>query len=237
MVMVTNKMLDRWTSIINSGQQEFNIEAEISTTMGMIVAKTTFGMNYHNGEEVLQKLRAMHQVLYASNRYVGVPFSQFLSPKQYLKAKRLGDKIDAHFITIINDRINLKQSGGLGSTAANPEKNLLDLMLADHDNTKPLTTKELVDECKTFFVGGHETSALALTWTLFLLAVHPEWQNQLREEIKEVVGNQHVDVAMLGGLKKVNHTLTKTHLTANTKISFFLSTNLCINFADGMGDE
>lgn len=216
MVMVTNKMLDRWTSIINSGQQEFNIEAEISTTMGMIVAKTTFGLNYHHGEEVLQKLRAMHQVLYASNRYVGVPFSQFLSPKRYLKAKRLGDKIDAHFITIINDRINLKQSGGLGSTAANPEKNLLDLMLADHDNTKPLTTKELVDECKTFFVGGHETSALALTWTLFLLAVHPEWQNQLREEIKEVVGIEHVDVAMLGGLKKVNHTLTKTHLTEST---------------------
>ncbi|WOG91349.1 hypothetical protein DCAR_0310598 [Daucus carota subsp. sativus] len=210
MVTVTNEMLDRWTSIIKSGQQELDIESEISSTMGMIVAKTTFGMKYQNGKEVLQKLREMHQVLYTSNRYVGVPFSQFLSRRMYLKAKSLGDEIDAHFVTIINDRIKLKQSGRLGSTADDDlEKNLLDLMLAGHDNTKALTTKELVDECKTFFVGGHETSALALTWTLFLLAMHPEWQNQLREEIREVVGDEQVDVAMLGGLKKMNWVMSE----------------------------
>ncbi|KAL1822762.1 hypothetical protein ACET3Z_009540 [Daucus carota] len=119
----------------------------------------------------------------------------FLSCTIYLKAKSLGDEIDAHFVTIINDRIKLKQIGRLRSTADDDlEKNLLDLMLAGHDNTKAITTKELVDECKTFFVGGHETSALALTWTLFLLAMHPEWQNQLREEIRQVVGDEQVDV-------------------------------------------
>jgi cytochrome P450 len=37
-----------------------------------------------------------------------------------------------------------------------------------------LTTRELVGECKTFFFGGHETTALALLWTLLLLAAHPD---------------------------------------------------------------
>lgn len=70
---------------------------------------------------------------------------------------------------------------------------------------KGLTTDELVDECKTFFFGGHDTTALAITWSRLLLAMHPEWQNQLRQEIREVIGDIEVDVDRLAGLKKVFH--------------------------------
>ncbi|KAJ6386457.1 hypothetical protein OIU78_016377 [Salix suchowensis] len=69
--------------------------------------------------------------------------------------------------------------------------------------TKMLTTRQLVDECKTFFFGGHETTALALSWTLLLLATHPEWQNKLREEIREVTGDIETDFTKVAGLKKM----------------------------------
>lgn len=202
MVASTNEMLDRWTSMINSGAQEIEVESEIITTAGEIIAKTSFGMDYENGKKVLHKLRTMQQVLFASNRYVGVPFSKFLCYKQYLKAKRLGDEIDALFLTIIRNRIKSKEASGRGGYK---EKNLLDLMLADKDCRKTLTTRELVDECKTFFFGGHETTALALIWTLLLLALNPEWQNQLRVEIKQVIGDQVVDATTITGLKKVDN--------------------------------
>ncbi len=44
------------------------------------------------------------------------------------------------------------------------------------------TTAEMVDQVAIFFLAGHETSASALAWTLYLVAGHPEWQAQLRTE-------------------------------------------------------
>jgi cytochrome P450 len=41
-----------------------------------------------------------------------------------------------------------------------------------------------VDECKTFFFGGHETTTLALSWTLLILAAQPDWQDALREVVE-----------------------------------------------------
>ena len=51
-----------------------------------------------------------------------------------------------------------------------------------------MTRREVVDECKTFFFGGHEMTALGLSWTLLMLAAHPEWQEALQDEIEEVAG-------------------------------------------------
>lgn len=195
----TTKMLDKWTSLIHSGCQEVDVEREIIATAGEIIAKTSFGIGYENGRQVFEKLRAMQFTLFKTNRYVGVPFSSFLCPKQTLEAKNLGKEIDDLLMTIITDRRNSK--GGC------PQKDLLGLLLEENHEEgrlgKTLTARELVDECKTFFFGGHETTALALSWTLLLLAAHPEWQDRLREEIRQVTGDTDIDFSMLAGLKKV----------------------------------
>ncbi|KAK4480743.1 hypothetical protein RD792_013825 [Penstemon davidsonii] len=201
MVDSATNMLDKWASLIDSGHHEINVESEIIGTAGEIIAKTSFGINYENGRKVFEKLRTVQITLFKSNRYVGVPFGKFLNPKQFLKAKKLGKEIDTLLRSIITDRSNKPRSG-------KPEQDLLGLLLAENTvegrRKRTLTTKELVDECKTFFFGGHETTALALTWTLLLLAIHPEWQKELREEIKEVIGDgEIVDATKLGGLVKM----------------------------------
>ena len=43
-------------------------------------------------------------------------------------------------------------------------------------------TEEMVDQVAIFFLAGHETSASALAWALYLLAMYPEWQDQIAEE-------------------------------------------------------
>lgn len=46
----------------------------------------------------------------------------------------------------------------------------------------------IVDNVVTFLMAGHETIAQALTWTLYLLALFPEWQERAREEVLKVTG-------------------------------------------------
>ena len=41
---------------------------------------------------------------------------------------------------------------------------------------------EMVDQLAIFFLAGHETSASALSWALYLLATHPEWQDRVATE-------------------------------------------------------
>jgi cytochrome P450 len=46
--------------------------------------------------------------------------------------------------------------------------------------------REMVDQVAIFFLAGHETSASALAWTLWLLAAHPAWQERAAEEAREL---------------------------------------------------
>lgn len=64
-----------------------------------------------------------------------------------------------------------------------------------------------MDEYKTFFFAGHETTALTLCWALPLLALHPEWQSILREEIERVSGGRPFDSDVLSKLTEANHYL------------------------------
>lgn len=49
---------------------------------------------------------------------------------------------------------------------------------------------QLRDELMTMFVAGHDTTANALAWTLYLLAAHPEWRERLEKEVDEVLGGR-----------------------------------------------
>ncbi|XP_076899779.1 cytokinin hydroxylase-like [Bidens hawaiensis] len=203
MVETTRSMLDRWADLINNGKPEIEIEREIISTAGEIIAKTSFGMNYENGRTVFKKLRAMQETLFKSSRYVGVPFGKYMCLGQNLEAERLGKEIDALLMSIIVDRKrSMAENGGVQE-----QQNLLGVLLAenhvDGKKGRKLSTRELVDECKTFFFGGHETTALAITWSLLLLAEHPMWQDELREEIIQVIGDGDIDATTVARLKKM----------------------------------
>ncbi len=43
-------------------------------------------------------------------------------------------------------------------------------------------TEEMIDQVAIFFLAGHETSASALAWSLYLMALYPEWQERLAAE-------------------------------------------------------
>ncbi|KAJ4956866.1 hypothetical protein NE237_013649 [Protea cynaroides] len=202
MVESANKMLDQWVNLIASGETTIDVEKEITSTAAEIIAKLAFGINDDNGRKLFEKLRALQVSLFKSNRLVGVPFSKFMNFKQTLESRKIGKEIDSLLLTIITER--KRRNSTIEDRHDQPQQDLLGFLLSDsNNNKKKLTELELVDECKTFFFGGHETTALAITWTLLLLALHPEWQNHLREEVKEEIGDGPLDPTMLARLKKM----------------------------------
>ncbi len=53
-------------------------------------------------------------------------------------------------------------------------RDLLTRLLAAHDGADKMSDKQLRDEVLTLFVAGHETTAVSLGWSLYLLAKHPD---------------------------------------------------------------
>ncbi|CAI5491204.1 unnamed protein product, partial [Closterium sp. Naga37s-1] len=82
-----------------------------------------------------------------------------------------------------------EQQGGAAGRGA---RDLLALMLAAHDEAgnEQMTDQQLMDECITFLLAGHSTTAHLLTWTFYLLAKHPDWQERLRAELKQALTQQ-----------------------------------------------
>ncbi len=62
------------------------------------------------------------------------------------------------------------------------------------------STAEMVDQVAIFFLAGHETSASALAWALYLLATHPEAQDRVAAEAQGL-GVENGSFSMLSGLK------------------------------------
>jgi cytochrome P450 len=57
------------------------------------------------------------------------------------------------------------------------------LLAQDEADGTGMTDTQLRDEVLTIFLAGHETTALAVTWTLYLLWLHPEVERRLRAEV------------------------------------------------------
>ncbi len=69
------------------------------------------------------------------------------------------------------------------------KNNMVDLLLrAQNAKGNLLSRQQIRDEIITFFLAGHETTALALSWTWYLLSQHPQVEEQLHEELETVLG-------------------------------------------------
>jgi cytochrome P450 len=55
------------------------------------------------------------------------------------------------------------------------------------DPSSRLSDKDLLDQCSTFLLAGSDSSSVAMTWCLHLLATHPELQTTLLQEIRTAI--------------------------------------------------
>ena len=74
-----------------------------------------------------------------------------------------------------------KSGGGQGD--------LMDFLMftKDEETGETMTDSQIRDEVLTFLLAGHETTSNALSWTFYLLSLHPDIRNKVREEVYPVM--------------------------------------------------
>jgi len=75
------------------------------------------------------------------------------------------------------------------------------LVRARDDEGQPMSDEQLRNEAVTMLLAGHETTALALTYTLYLLAQHPQVAAQVRAELDQQLAGSPPSAASLPKLK------------------------------------
>lgn len=92
--------------------------------------------------------------------------------------------------------------------ACSSEKDLLHLILEGALNDQSLgedsSKRFIVDNCKNIYFAGQESTAVAASWCLMLLALHPEWQSRVRAEVAQVCGGSLPDADLVSRLKTVS---------------------------------
>jgi cytochrome P450 len=89
---------------------------------------------------------------------------------------------------------------------------LLSRLLAarDPESGAPMSETQLVDNLLTLLEAGHETTAKALAWTLYLLARSPNWQSAVRSEVRSVCGEGRVEGEHLARLAVTQQVLKES---------------------------
>ncbi|MEM9305251.1 MAG: cytochrome P450 [Pseudomonadota bacterium] len=86
-----------------------------------------------------------------------------------------------------------------------------DLIAArDPEDGSAFDREELIDQLGVFFLAGHETTASALTWVLFILSQRPEVVARMRDEVAAVVGDEPVSFAASKQLPYVRNVFRET---------------------------
>jgi PHYB activation tagged suppressor 1 len=152
-----------------------------------VISHTAFGSSFRQGKEVFQAQLELQHIAFASFNKVRIPAMQYLPTKHNVRRWQLERKVRGTLMAIIDERLAAaKEARGYGT-------DLLGLMLeanaaAAGGGQRVMGMDEIIDECKTFYFAGHDTTAHLLTWAMFLLGTHPEWQQRLREEVLRECG-------------------------------------------------
>lgn len=77
----------------------------------------------------------------------------------------------------------------------------------DPETGKPMTMEQLINNLLTLLEAGHETTSRALSWTLYLLARAPDWQERVRAEIVSVCGDEKITAEQIGSLQLTQQVL------------------------------
>lgn len=168
MVTTAQHFLDRW----QVGEVR-DITRELRRLTLAMTTRTFFGLE-PSGEmaQTLGPLIHHWLQLFTSGGVILLPFNVPGLP--YHTLLQVSEKLEGYIRTMIEQR----------RAQAGPSDLLALLIQAQAEGHAGMTEKELIGQTNLAFISGHEKSAVALTWMLFLLSQHPHVTTDLCDELE-----------------------------------------------------
>jgi cytochrome P450 len=173
---LTRAMLAKWRP-----GEHVDIQYEFSTLTSAIALKTLFGLDdAGDRESFVGSLRLAFDLLSARFRSL-LQIPMWVPTPRNLRTRRA----IAQLYRVVDGFI------AQGRARKEPGDDLLSrLVSARDDDGSGMTARQLREEAMTLYLAGHETTALTLTWSWYLLATHPEAEARLAEEWTRVLAGR-----------------------------------------------
>jgi cytochrome P450 len=175
MTSYAEQMLSTWRN-----SETLDIHQEMMSLTLRIVVRALFNLESDRTQEIRTAMNLMMGNA-TGVRMLLPPVARFLPTPQMIRLRRAVKNLDDVVYGIIAQHRAAKQDSG----------DLLSMLMSarDEDGSR-MSDRQLRDEVLTFLLAGHETTALALTWTWYLLAQHPEVERELHDELKRVLSGR-----------------------------------------------
>ncbi|KAJ0683134.1 putative cytochrome P450 [Helianthus annuus] len=198
MITSTEAMLQKWK---DHDGKELEVFQEFRVLTSDVISKTAFGSSYLEGKKIFDMLMKLTLNVARNTHKIQLPvISDLIKSDDVIESEKLDQGIKDCILEIIRKRdeearIDMSINDYLG-----------ELLVAsrDEDKLKRISMDDVVDECKTFYFAGHETTASLLGWTVFLLATHYEWQEKARKEVLELMGSTNPNHDSITRLNTIN---------------------------------
>ena len=200
-------MIERLDAVRDGGVAD--IEIEMTHVTADIILRTILSESLE-GEGARQIFNAFN--LFQEKAVVMIQLGFFrlplwLAPRHYMIWKRTGKKIRDLLAVSIRGRYEAYQRGDCGN-----HKDILQSLLDVRDpvDGSAFTLVELVDQVAMLFLAGHETSASALSWSLFLLSKCPEIQERLHAETCQLLGDRQPEFKDISRHRQIRNVFRET---------------------------
>jgi cytochrome P450 len=201
MTACATAMLERWDATARNGAA-LDVAAEMNRLTLEIAGKTLFSMDLSGEAGAFGRalLDALEYLNHRATSFFPLPVA-VPTPRNW-RYRGVLRHLDGVVYKIIATRRQTGEDPG----------DLLSMLLQarDEETGESMTDRQLRDEVMTFLLAGHETTAVTLSWTWYLLDRHPEVDARLRAELRAVLNGRTPTVTDLPALPYTRMVIEET---------------------------
>lgn len=201
MVGSATALVASWGDRTGGGGVELKIDDDIRAYSADVISRTCFGSSYVKGKRIFAAIRELQKAVSKPNLLAEMTGLSFLPTRTNREAWRLNRVVRDLVLDVVRE-------GG------DDDRNLLNAMLRSASSSggcsgdRVAVEEFVVDNCKNIYFAGYETTAVTAAWCMMLLALHPEWQDLVRDEVRQACGGG--DFASLHKMKKLTMVIQET---------------------------